>query len=55
MTLNGSTIRQDRDANERFYGVAYRTKSIVLDKIGGSPDPSGEWKAALAKHAGGLP
>ena len=55
VTLNGSTIRQDRDANERFYGVAYRTKSIVLDKIGGAPDPSGEWKAALAKHAGGLP
>ena len=29
VTLNGSTIRQDRDANERFYGTAYRTTQIV--------------------------
>ncbi len=53
ITLNGSTIRQDRDANERFYGVAYRTTQIVNQHLGGSPEPAGEWKAALAKHAGG--
>lgn len=55
VTLNGSTIRQDRDANERFYGVAYRTKTIVIDHVGGSPEPSAAWRQALAKHAGGLP
>jgi lipid-binding SYLF domain-containing protein len=55
VTLNGSTIRQDRDANERFYGVAYRTKTIVIDRVGGSPEPSAAWRQALAKHAGGLP
>ena len=55
VTLNGSTIRQDRDANERFYGIGYRTKSIVIQRLGGSPAPSSEWRAALAKHAGGLP
>ena len=38
VTLNGSTIRQDRDANERFYGTAYRTGQIVFDGMGGSPD-----------------
>ena len=52
-TLNGSTIRQDRDANERFYGTAYRTTQIVNERLGGSPEPSGAWKAALARHAGG--
>ena len=55
VTLNGSTIRQDRDANERFYGIAYRTGQIVTQRLGGSPEPSAEWRAALAKHAGGLP
>jgi lipid-binding SYLF domain-containing protein len=50
VTLNGSTIRQDRDANERFYGTAYRTGQIVFDGLGGSPDPAGEWKALLAKY-----
>ena len=38
VTLNGSTIRQDRDANERFYGTAFRTGQIVFDGMGGSPD-----------------
>lgn len=55
VTLNGSTIRQDRDANERFYGTAYRTGQIVLDHAGGSPEPSPEFRTALAKHAGGTP
>ena len=53
VTLNGSTIRQDRDANERFYGLAYRTTQIVTQRLGGSPDPSNAWREALAKHAGG--
>lgn len=55
VTLNGSTIRQDRDANERFYGVAYRTKTIVIDHVGGAPEPSMAWRQAVAKHAGGTP
>jgi len=55
VTLNGSTIRQDRDANERFYGIAYRTSQIVTQRLGGSPEPSAEWRAALVKHAGGTP
>jgi lipid-binding SYLF domain-containing protein len=50
VTLNGSTIRQDRDANERFYGTAFRTSQIVFDGLGGSPDPVGDWKATLTKY-----
>lgn len=51
ITLNGSTIRQDRDANDRFYGMGYRTGQIVFDGRGGAPDPVGEWKAALDKYS----
>ena len=51
VTLNGSTIRQDRDANERFYGTGYRTGQIVFDGMGGSPDAANAWKAALTKYA----
>jgi lipid-binding SYLF domain-containing protein len=51
VTLNGSTIRQDRDANDRFYGMGYRTGQIVFDGLGGAPEPIGAWKSALAKYA----
>jgi lipid-binding SYLF domain-containing protein len=51
VTLNGSTIRQDRDANERYYGTAFLTSQIVFDGLGGSPEPVGNWKATLAKYA----
>jgi lipid-binding SYLF domain-containing protein len=51
VTLNGSTIRQDRDANERFYGTAYRTGQIVFDGLGGSPEAANAWKATLTKYA----
>lgn len=50
VTLNGSTIRQDRDANERYYGTAYRTGQIVFDGLAGSPEPVAGWKAALSKY-----
>jgi lipid-binding SYLF domain-containing protein len=50
VTINGSTIRQDQDANERFYGKRLTTRQIVFDNAAGSPDPVGEWKAALAKY-----
>ena len=51
ITLNGATIRQDRDANERFYGTAYRTGQIVFDGLGGSPASAATWREALANYA----
>jgi lipid-binding SYLF domain-containing protein len=51
VTLNGSTIRQDRDANDRFYGLGYRTGQIVFDGRAGSPAPVADWKAALDKYS----
>ena len=50
VTINGSTIREDRDANERYYGAAYRTGQIVFDGLAGSPEPVAGWKAALTKY-----
>jgi len=53
VTLNGSTIRQDRDANERLYGVGYRTGQIVFEGMGAptATDAVNNWRAALAKYA----
>ena len=49
VTLNGSTINQDRDANERFYGTPLTTSQIVFDGMG-SNEATNDWKAILAKY-----
>lgn len=49
VTINGSTIRQDVDANQRFYGTRLDSKQIVLQGKGGAPAPVDEWRAALAR------
>ena len=51
VTINGSTIRQDIDANERFYGSRLTTRQVVFEGKAGSPDPVAVWRAALAKYA----
>jgi lipid-binding SYLF domain-containing protein len=51
VTINGSTIRQDVDANERFYGKRLTTRQIVFDGQAGSPEAVGVWREALAKYA----
>ena len=47
VTVNGSTLRQDADANGRFYGSKLTTKQILFDGQGGSPAPVGDLRAAL--------
>jgi len=49
VTLNGSTINQDRDANERFYGKPLTTSQIVFDGMG-SNEATSDWKAILTKY-----
>ncbi len=51
VTINGSTIRQDRDANERFYGQRLDTKQVVFGGGLSSPEPVGRWRAALDRYA----
>lgn len=50
VTVNGSTIRQDRDANERFYGRALSTRDIVFGGQAGSPEPVSLWRDTLGKY-----
>ena len=49
VTLNGSTINQDRDANGRFYGKPLTTKEIVFDGMG-TNEAASAWKATLVKY-----
>lgn len=49
VSLAGSTIRADRDANEKIYGVGYNTRQIVLDRKGGSPAAIGRWMSAVER------
>ena len=54
VSLNGAAIRQDRDANEDFYGEPYRTRSIVLDGKAKASAHAGDvdaWRQTLAKYA----
>jgi lipid-binding SYLF domain-containing protein len=51
VTINGSTIRQDIDANQRFYGSRLTTRQIVFEGKAGSPEPVGLWRETLTKYA----
>jgi len=51
VTINGSTIRQDVDANERFYGSRLETRRIVFEGAAGSPMPVGLWRQTLARYS----
>lgn len=54
VSLEGSTVRSDRDANERYYGYPYDTRDIILDR---QPSPPADdvalegWFEMLARHA----
>lgn len=51
ITINGSTVRQDLDANQRFYGKRLDTKQIVFEKASGTPAPVPTWLSALSRYA----
>jgi lipid-binding SYLF domain-containing protein len=53
VTVNGSTIRQDRDANERFYGKRLETPQIVFDGAAEAPPAAGAWLDTLRRYAPG--
>jgi lipid-binding SYLF domain-containing protein len=50
VTVNGSTIRQDRDANERFYGQRLETRQIIFGSFAGRPEPVPLWLDTLARY-----
>ena len=53
VTVNGSTIRQDLDANERFYGKRLETPQIVFEGAAQAPPSAGQWFDTLRRYAPG--
>jgi lipid-binding SYLF domain-containing protein len=51
VTINGSTVRQDRDANQRFYGKRLDTKDIVFGSAPGDPEPVTLWLQTLDRYS----
>jgi len=51
VTVNGSTFRADRDANERFYGKRFETPQIVFDGAAPTPASAGQWLDTLRRYA----
>jgi lipid-binding SYLF domain-containing protein len=49
-TLEGSTIRQDEDANGRFYGEKFTTRQVVFDNKAKAPEATVAWFQALMKY-----
>jgi lipid-binding SYLF domain-containing protein len=49
LSLNGSTIRADEDANRHVYGSKLTTRQIVTEGKGGTPAVIGEWMAELGR------
>jgi len=51
VTINGSTVRQDRDANQRFYGQRLETNQVVFGPGPASrPEPVALWMETLARY-----
>jgi lipid-binding SYLF domain-containing protein len=53
ISLKGAAIRQDQDANAKFYGSRFRTRDIVLDGKATTPESQeavSQWHGALTKH-----
>ena len=51
ISLNGSTIRQDADANLRFYRRKLSTSQIVFERLGDAPEPTPAWRAILGEYS----
>src|SRR6185369_18010653 len=50
-TIEGSTIKEDQDANGRFYGEKLTTRNVVFEKKAKEPDTAVVWLQALDKYA----
>ena len=50
IAVNGSVIKEDVDANTRFYGKTLSSEDIVFERAGSAPPSAGLLKLALARH-----
>ena len=56
VSLAGSAIRKDEDANKYFYGEPLETRAIVIDgkaKASSHADVVAAWQKALTQYASG--
>lgn len=51
INLNGSSIRSDDDADQRFYGKPLKTVDIIFKPMMEMPAVAKDWQATLAKFA----
>ena len=51
VTVNGSTVRTDVDANYRFYDTRFNSTQIVVGGLAGAPASAQEWQETLTKYA----
>jgi lipid-binding SYLF domain-containing protein len=49
-TLDGSTFREDGDANRRYYGEKLTTRQVVFDGKARAPETAVVWFQALMKY-----
>ena len=49
-TLEGASIKQDEDANGRFYGEKLTTRQVVFDSKAKAPETTTPWFEALKKY-----
>jgi lipid-binding SYLF domain-containing protein len=51
ISITGTTIRQDVDANNRFYGRRLETRQIVFERLSGAPEPVAAWRDMVGRYA----
>jgi lipid-binding SYLF domain-containing protein len=51
ISITGTTIRQDVDANNRFYGRRLETRQIVFERLSGAPEPVAAWRQMVGRYA----
>jgi len=51
INLNGSSIRGDDDANQRFYGKPLKTADIIFKPMTAPPAGVPDWQAMLGRYA----
>jgi lipid-binding SYLF domain-containing protein len=51
INLNGASIRDDKDANQRFYGKPLRTAEIIFKPMADAPASVKDWQATLSQYA----
>lgn len=50
VAVNGSSVHEDIDANERMYGTRLNSRDLALNRRGGSPAAIGAWRDTLRKY-----